>query len=136
MTHTNKHRHKIESGSLKALSILTIGLGAILAIKSPAIADSYIAQVGVRGSINRPTSLNITPPSGTHIPLPESNYHNRGYYYHDHSYDRYDDRYDDDYHSHGRRYPRPGGTVIIINPPVYETPRTEEKTYIRVIRTN
>ena len=129
--HEDKHQYKIESGWLKALSVLTIGLGAIFAIKSPAIADSYIAQVGVRSPINRPTSLNITPPQGTHIPLPESNYSNRGYHYRDHHYDPYDD----DHHSHRRKYPQPGGTVIIINPPVYDTPRTEG-TYIRVIRSN
>jgi hypothetical protein len=128
MTHQYKHQYKIKLGWFKALSVLTIGLGAIFAIKSPAIAESYIAQVGVRGPINRPPSLNITPPQGTHIPLPESNYHNRGYYYGDHNYDPYDE----DHHSHRRRYPQPGSTVIIINPP----PRTEEKTYIRIIRSN
>jgi hypothetical protein len=81
----------------KILGTMTIALGAtalgaISGLEPAAMAADLIpgnfnlklAQVGVRSRINAPTSINITPPPGSHIPLPESNYHRR-----------YEDRYED-----------------------------------------
>ena len=112
-------------------------------------ADFQLAQVGVRSRINGPTPLNITPPPGTHIPLPASNYHHRGYYYHPYHrgsrrkyihrrrssrYDRYRPYYGGyHYHPHRRRSYKKGARVIIINPTTHRG-YNHNSSYIRVIR--
>ena len=134
----------------QALGAMAIALGAMSIIKTPAVANPYnqdsfkIAQVGVRSQINAPTPLNITPPPGTHIPLPESNYHNRDYYgdprgssrdYIPYEGYRRENDYRRDYGYHRRdtyeRNRSRGGTVIIINP---ATESSNSNSYIRVIR--
>lgn len=112
-------------------------------------ADFQLAQVGVRSRINGPTPLNITPPPGTHIPLPASNYHNRGYYHHPYHrgarqkyirhrrssrYDRHRPYYGDyNYHPHRSRRHKKGARVIIINPATHRG-YNHNSSYIRVIR--
>ncbi len=136
----------------QALGAMAIAMGAMSIVKAPAVAnphnqDSFeIAQVGVRSQINAPTPLNITPPPGTHIPLPESNYNSQDYYgdwrgssrgyipyggyrresdyRRDYGYHRDRDIYE---RNHNRR-----GTVIIINPATESS--YSNNSYIRVIR--
>lgn len=72
-----------------------------------------LAQVGVRSRINAPTSINVTPPPGSHIPLPESNYHRR-----------YEDRYED-----GDYYPDQRGSVSDDYPEVYRRDRHRRWDY-------
>ncbi|WP_319419940.1 hypothetical protein [Pleurocapsa sp. FMAR1] len=142
----------------QALGAMAIALGAMSIAESPAVANPHdfrgsfeIAQVGVRSQINAPTPLNITPPPGTHIPLPQSNYNNRDYYgaqrgssrdyirYEDYRNDRrrendYRGRnynYHRDYDTYERNHNR-GGTVIIINPATESS--YSNNSYIRVIR--
>ena len=128
---------------------IAIAMGAMSIVKAPAVANPYnqdsfeIAQVGVRSQINAPTPLNITPPPGTHIPLPESNYNNRDYYDDPRGSSRYipyedyrrENDYRRDYGYHRRdtyeRNRSRGGTVIIINP---ATESSYSNSYIRVIR--
>lgn len=121
------------------LGVVAISLGA-MGIVEPAIAtpdqnqDFKLAQVGVRSRINGPTPLNISPPSGTHIPLPSSNYHRRSYYGYPRqrdyvkyrSYDRYGH---DHYHTHRRR---DRDVNIIINLPTHRSYNRYER-YIRVV---
>ncbi|WP_019504538.1 hypothetical protein [Pleurocapsa sp. PCC 7319] len=111
-------------------------------------ADFQLAQVGVRSRINGPTPLNITPPPGTHIPLPASNYHHRGYHHHPYRrarrkyihhrrssrYDRHQPYYDGyRHHSHRSRRYKKGSRVIIINPATHDR-YNHNSSYIRVIR--
>ncbi len=141
----------------QALGAMAIALGAMSIAESPAVANPYnqdsfeIAQVGVRSQINAPTPLNITPPPGTHIPLPESNYNNQDYYrdsrgssqdYIPYGGYRSDYRRENDYrrnygyHRDRDTYERNrsrGGTVIIINPAT-ESSYSNSNSYIRVIR--
>ncbi len=135
----------------QALGTMAIAMGAMSIVKTPAVANSYnqdsfeIAQVGVRSQINAPTPLNITPPPGTHIPLPESNYGNRDYYGDSRGSSRYipyedytrESNYRRDYGYHRRdtyeRNRSRGGTVIIINPAT-ESSYSNSNSYIRVIR--
>ncbi|MGL4879550.1 MAG: hypothetical protein ACRC8K_00615, partial [Waterburya sp.] len=53
------------------LGAVVIGLGFMGIIDSaqaiPTQKTFQLAQVGVRSQINAPTSLNITPPPGSHI---------------------------------------------------------------------
>ncbi len=140
----------------QALGAMAIAMGAMSIVKTPAVANPYnnsqdsfeIAQVGVRSQINAPTPLNITPPPGTHIPLPESNYGNRDYYrdsrgssrdyipYEDyrreHDYRERDYGYHRDHDTYERNRSR-NGTVIIINPATRST-YSNSSRYIRVIR--
>ena len=161
-----EHQHKFHwrSNWRPVLSALAVGLG-IIGLASPAEAvskitpqgsslfsdnsigaifqetdsqvDFQLAQVGVRSRINAPTSLNITPPRGTHIPLPASNYHRREAYrnYHHPRYNSYYGRSEPCYnrrHAHRRKY-RKGSRIIIINPPTYNR-YSNSSSYIRVIR--
>ncbi len=143
----------------QALGAMAIALGAMGIVESSAVANPHnfqgsfeIAQVGVRSQIDAPTPLNITPPPGTHIPLPQSNYNNRDYYrdrggssrdyirYEDYRSDRTresdyrgrDYNYHHDYDSYERNHNR-GGTTIIINPAT-ESSYSSDSNYIRVIR--
>jgi hypothetical protein len=103
---------------LKILTPLALGLGTVLgddftvmAQNIPSSHNQILAQVGVRSSPNGLKSLTITPPPGSHIPLPEENYYHQRYNSHYHQRrDDCDDRSRDRHH---------GKTVIIINPPVY-----------------
>jgi len=111
-----------------ALGALTIGVGAIAVMDTPATAapieaDFRLAQVGVHSRVSSPTPLNLRP--RTHTPLPQSNYsrhpshnrqYNRGY--------SHSDRYEYESHPRNRRHRehsnrrRRGnqGRVIIISP--------------------
>ncbi|BAZ43425.1 hypothetical protein NIES4102_04250 [Chondrocystis sp. NIES-4102] len=110
---------------------IVMGVGTFISLDS-----SALAQVGVRSRINAPTSINITPPPGSHIPLPDNYDYYRG------SSDRYGDSsryydpwYDDDHYYEHRTYRHrrnQPGNIIIINLPNREYERND--TYIRVIR--
>ena len=111
------------------LGILAIGVGTVFGNSAIASPDTVVAQVGVRGvqsRINAPKSLTITPPPGSHIPLPQSNYNSsdRDRHHHHHHHHHHE-------HYHRRRN---RGTTIIINPPVYNTPRHSQDRYIKIIR--
>jgi hypothetical protein len=113
-----------------AIALAAMGLSISSAQAIPTPNSFQLAQVGVRSQINAPTPLNITPPPGTHIPLPESNddygsyyeeqpgfiYYrdSRDYRRHESHYDDYD--YDHEYHTHRHRRNK-GGSIIIINLP-------------------
>ena len=148
-------QHQNKFNWRQTLAALAISLGAIALIKSPVSAtpqkttsqaDFKLAQVGIRSRINSPTPLNISPPPGTHIPLPESNYHrsSRRDYPQQRRYSRYG-RYDryynndrhhhhDHYHSrHRRRHDRKNRSVIIIHPSRHSS-YSNNSNYIRVIR--
>ena len=117
------------------LSLALIGLSTALAIELPAIAKPTLTSIAtsennlkiaqVRSRAIAPRSLRITPPPGSHIPLPEGNYHNRRYHPH------YRGRY-----FHRQRHNRKQETIIIINPSVYPHDRglSGSRNYIRVIR--
>ena len=150
-------QHQNKFNWRKTLSALALGLGAIAFMKFPATAtpnktqDSFkLAQVGFRSNLNSSTPLNITPPPGTHIPLPASNYHHRRHNYnyreyqrsplreyvqyrHSRSYGRRKPCYNDYYYPQRSRYHNKGRGVIIINPGSYST-YSNNSSYIRVIR--
>jgi hypothetical protein len=136
---------------------LAIALGIMGTIKSSAQAiptqkTFQLAQVGVRSEINAPASLNITPPPGTHIPLPESNYNGYDSYYHEQSdssgdyihykdsrgYRRHESNYDDDNYHHEhythRHHNQKSGNIIIINLPSETNYDSTSNTYIRIFR--
>lgn len=111
-------------------------------------ADFQLAQVGVRSRINGPTPLNITPPPGTHIPLPAPTYYHyrynhapyhrgvrRKYIRHRRSshYDRHQHYDDCHHHPHRSRRHKKGSRVIIINPATHDRDN-HNSSYIRVIR--
>ena len=130
--HQTKYRWQI-------LGVIAVFLGAIATPEAatatpPQIQDGFkLAQVGVRSRINGPTPLNISPPPGTHTPLPSSNYHRSGYYGYpsrDYVNYRHYDRYKHDrYHNHRRR---DRGVNIIINLPTHRRSYYRSNTYIRI----
>ncbi len=125
---------KVKYHWLKTLSPFVLGLGAILVMDLPAIAFPQSFEIAqVRSRAIAPTPLNITPPPGTHISLPQTN---PNYYYHN-RYRRRSNRYyrdcDRDYYNRrsrrSRRRSRKGGITVILdnNLPV-------GGNYIRVVR--
>ncbi len=147
-------QHQNKFNWRQTLAALAISLGAIALTESSAWAtpqkttsqaDFKLAQVGIRSRINSPTPLNISPPPGSHIPLPESNYHrsSRRDYSQQRHYSRYgrhhpyynnDRRREDHYHSrHRRRHDRKTRGVIIIHPSSNSS-YSNNSNYIRVIR--
>ncbi len=129
-------RSEIKHPWLKTLSPLAIGLGAVLAMDSSAIASPQTFEIAqVRSRAIAPTPLNISPPPGTHISLPQSN---SNYYYYNrdrHRSYRHYKNCDRDYHHHcsPRRRRRKKETVIIINSPSHHSLPTGGN-YIRVVR--
>ena len=119
---------------LKILSPLALGLGTILAMEASALALPQTLKIAqVRSRAIAPTSINITPPSGNHISLPQTN---SNYYYHNRSRYRsrgYYEDYERDYRSHRRRRRRKGGITVIIDSPNYNSLPTGGN-YIRVIK--
>ncbi|MGL4879921.1 MAG: hypothetical protein ACRC8K_02515, partial [Waterburya sp.] len=138
------------------LGVVAITLGFMGIIDSaqaiPTQNTFQLAQVGVRSQINAPTSLNITPPPGSHIPLPESNYDGYGSYDHEQpdssedyiyykdsrGYRRHESNYDDDYYHHEyqthRHHNQKSGNIIIINLPSETNYDSTNNTYIRIFR--
>ena len=123
---------------LKTLTPLALSLATILGngLTASASPNLILAQVGVRSRVNGLKSLNITPPPGTHIPLPQGNYYYPRYNHHHHRH------HHNCNHNYYRRTRRHRGTTIIINPPVYNNPHrrdygtinTPTNRYIKVIR--
>lgn len=149
-----------------ALGALALGLGAIgfcppseaISITSSSVTAASdrtqysfkLAQVGVRVPMNPPTPLNITPPPGTHIPLPVNSYHHPRRNYHkyrgnsrrDYSryrryrgYGRHEPYYGDRHYRRTRRgrYHNRNRSVIIIKPSTHGS-YGNNGSYIRVIR--
>ena len=118
---------------LKILSPLALGLGTILAMETSALASPQTFKIAqVRSRAIAPTSINITPRSGSHISLPQTN---SNYYYHNRSRYRSRGYYKDcdrDYRSHRRPRRRRGITVIIDSPNYNSLPTGGN--YIRVIK--
>lgn len=104
-----------------ALSAFVIGIGVIgLCPPSEAISVTPVlensaaeenssslklAQVGIRSRINAPTPLNITPPPGTHIPLPSNSYYHRNRSYHNYQRNPRQGYYYRRSRNHGRHNP-------------------------------
>lgn len=117
---------------LKILTPVALSLVTVLTDNSTAMGNNIsssnnqiLAQVGVRSSPNGLKSLTITPPPGSHIPLPAESYHYRRYNPHYHRRrNRHDYRVRD---RHNRK------TVIIINPPVDNRSHNSDR-YIKIIR--
>ncbi len=129
---------KVKHHWLKTLTPLALGLGAILVMDLPAIASPQTFEIAqVRSRAIAPTPLNITPPSGTHIPLPQTN---SNYYYHNRDRRRSNRYYRDcdrDYYNHrsrrSRRRSKKGGITVIIDTPTHYGFPTSGN-YIRVVR--
>ncbi len=132
--------------------VIALGIMESSAQAIPTQNTFQLAQVGVRSQINAPTSLNITPPPGSHIPLPESNYDGYDSYYHQQpdssgdyvyyknsrGYRRHESNYDDDYYHHEhythRHHNQKSGNIIIINLPSETNYDSTNNTYIRIFR--